>query len=42
MDEFAKNKRAKSDELALLVGDLVHMSLYHVVFFRAVVIGLFG
>jgi len=41
MDEFAKNERAKSDEFALLVGDLVYtLSLYpyHVVFFRAVVI----
>jgi len=39
MDEFAKNERAKSDEFALFVGDLVYiLNLYHVVFFRAVVI----
>jgi len=39
MDEFAKTERAKSDEFALLVGGLVYiLNLYHVVFFRAVVV----
>jgi len=38
MNKFAKNARAKSDEFALLVGDLVYtLHPYHV-FFRAVVI----
>jgi len=39
MDEFAKNERTKSDEFALLVGNLVYtLYPYHVVFFWAVVI----
>jgi len=39
MNEYAKNERAKSDEFALLAGDLVYiLNLKHVVFFRAVVI----
>jgi len=39
MDKFAKNEQAKSDEFALLVGDLVYaLYLNHVLFFRPVVI----
>jgi len=39
MDQFDINERVKSDEFALLVGNLAYiLFLYHVVFFRAVVI----